>query len=370
MRKILHINKGFSMIGGVEKYIRDIVEAHYEGVSIIDVLAISESIKPKRISLKSGTAFECERIFTFSSAPFSISFIFTFIVKSRKYDILHFHYPNPMGELLFLIFKPLLKRNIKVVTYHNDVSAEKPFSRFYNFFSKRFFASMDRILVTSSNLAKSARVLEDVQDKITIIPLGIKRNRDKGVVVSGDHKPRGEKLRVLFAGRLSRVKGVEFLLKAVNGLDIELVILGRGPEEEGLKRLSKEIKEARITFISEATDKELRSWYDWAQVFVLPSITRGEGFGYVLLEAMASSCALISTELGTGTSFANAHGETGIVVEPRNHKKLREAICLFQLDRNFLEKCSKNASERVANFSLEKMFQQLGAIYSQEENSP
>ena len=38
-----------------------------------------------------------------------------------------------------------------------------------------------------------------------------------------------EKLRVLFAGRLSRVKGVEFLLKAVNGLDIELVILVGGP---------------------------------------------------------------------------------------------------------------------------------------------
>ena len=50
-------------------------------------------------------------------------------------------------------------------------------------------------------------------------------------------------------------------------------------------------------------------------MFVLPSIFKSEAFGIVLLEAMANGIPLISTELGTGTSYVNSDGETGYVVK-------------------------------------------------------
>lgn len=58
---------------------------------------------------------------------------------------------------------------------------------------------------------------------------------------------------------------------------------------------------------------------------VLPSITRGECFGVVLLEACHYGKAMISTELGTGTSWVNTN-ETGFVIAPRDADVLAEKM--------------------------------------------
>ena len=138
-KNVLHINKAFSIIGGVEKYIRDVASYNYEHVDKIDVLAISDNSKSRIISIKNGQAIECGRLFSLASAPFSFSFIYRFIALSFKYDVLHFHYPNPIGEMMLVLMRPFLWKKSIIVTYHNDVSSEKPFSSAYNLFAKLFF---------------------------------------------------------------------------------------------------------------------------------------------------------------------------------------------------------------------------------------
>ena len=97
-------------------------------------------------------------------------------------------------------------------------------------------------------------------------------------------------------------------------------------------------------------------------MLVLPSTSIGEGFGYVCLEAMNSGAACITTELGTGTSFVNQDGYTGLVVPPNDVVKLAAAMQTFVTDREFLGLCKKNAFSRSKLFSLERQMADLEEI--------
>ncbi len=90
-------------------------------------------------------------------------------------------------------------------------------------------------------------------------------------------------------------------------------------------------------------------YYSAADVFVLPSIDRGEAFGLVAIEAMACGTPIITTELGTGTSFHNINGVTGKVVPPKNSEALSDAIIEISNSDYSKERIIKRAKE----FSLE-----------------
>jgi len=97
----------------------------------------------------------------------------------------------------------------------------------------------------------------------------------------------------------------------------------------------------------------------------LPSIFKSEAFGIVLIEAMASGTPVISTELGTGTSWVNIDGKTGFVVPPKNSKALTGAIKKILENKNLAQEFGQNALKRAQEkFSLKKMLSKISAVYS------
>ncbi len=104
--------------------------------------------------------------------------------------------------------------------------------------------------------------------------------------------PKKKEKYVLFVGRLERQKGIENLLSIAKQMpDIKFRLVGKGsPKEE--KRLKK-IAPKNVQFLGFKTGKPLRELFSRALVFCLPSVA--ETFGLVLLEAMASGCAIVST---------------------------------------------------------------------------
>jgi rhamnosyl/mannosyltransferase len=122
--------------------------------------------------------------------------------------------------------------------------------------------------------------------------------------------------------------------------------------------------EHKIFFLPPQERKRLINFYRASQVFVLPSIFKSEAFGIVLIEAMACGAPVISTELGTGTSWVNINGKTGFVVFPKDPKALSQALKRILENKKLAQEFSQNARERVEReFSLEKMLEKTAEVY-------
>jgi rhamnosyl/mannosyltransferase len=170
---------------------------------------------------------------------------------------------------------------------------------------------------------------------------------------------------ILSVGVLRYYKGLHILLGAMRDLDAYLVIVGDGPERASLESLAAELGVAhRVHFVGHVPDEDLPSYYQAADVFVLPSHLRAEAFGIVLLEAMAACLAVVTTEIGTATSEINRHGETGFVVPPDNPRALARALQVLLADKNLREHFGQNGRRHVRqNYTVPLMVERTATVY-------
>lgn len=174
-----------------------------------------------------------------------------------------------------------------------------------------------------------------------------------------------EKMTLLYVGRLGARKGLDMLLRSLSCLenpDIELLIAGTGRHEERLRRLSNELRIAdQVRFLGYVPNDELPELYSSADIFILPS--RYEGFGLVLLEAMACGTPVIGTDAG-GIPTAIADGRTGIVVE-RDAQDLSSAIELLVSDQTRRDRMAETAYNRANKTSWNAIISDVKRVYDQ-----
>lgn len=130
---------------------------------------------------------------------------------------------------------------------------------------------------------------------------------------------------LLYVGRVSREKGLEFLSCAFRGLvdaghRASLVIVGDGPYRSELQQ---ELSDYPVRFTGYLAGQQLAAAYASADLFVFPSAT--DTFGNVVLEAQASGLPVIVTDQG-GPCELMLHEETGLTIPPGNSEALRQAI--------------------------------------------
>ena len=100
-------------------------------------------------------------------------------------------------------------------------------------------------------------------------------------------------------------------------------IAGSGPEEDRLRRLARELG-ASVDFLGFVDQPDLAAVAAQADTFVFPS-TQDE-FGFVLLEAMAAGMACIASPFAGATDDLIVDGDNGLVVDPRDQRRLTEAL--------------------------------------------
>jgi len=364
--KVLHLGKYYPPYpGGIETYTRLICEGLAQRGLNIDLVASNNEDRFVNEYRNGVKVFRLPRKRVLSSIPICPSMppFLRKLIKRNNYDILHLHFPNPMAEssLLLCNFKSKL-----VITYHTDIGFKYKIKKLYIPFVHHILRRADKIIATSENFLLSSLFLKNYLEKSVVIPISVGdfflEDSNDGITKQiiekfGDF--------ILFVGNLSSYKGPEYLIKAMKSINANLVIIGVGLEEKRLKdEVMRRGLEKKVFFLGKIENDQLINYYDACKIFCLPSVSPAETFGIVLLEAMARSKPVISTELGTGTSWVNVDGETGFVVSPRSSEELSNAINKILCNDRLREQMGNNAKKRVIdNFTREKVIDYLIELY-------
>ena len=166
-------------------------------------------------------------------------------------------------------------------------------------------------------------------------------------------------------GTLRSVKGHKYLIQAIPLIldkfpHTRLVLVGDGPLRSELERLAEKLKvRERIMFLGYRPDvSELMNIFD---IFILPSLS--EGLSNVLLEAMAASKPVIATNVG-GNPEVVEDGRTGLLVPPKDPKKIAEAVNELLDNKNKRLEMGKAGLERVKEkFSISKTVREYKEVY-------
>jgi len=151
------------------------------------------------------------------------------------------------------------------------------------------------------------------------------RNRKISIIDKKYHL-KGKKL-VIYAGRIDKEKGIEYLVRAAKDIEAEVYILGGGDYLKELEVLVKKLKLENVHFVGYFVKErliELREFYSRASVVVVPSTVR-EAIGLVILEAMASETPVVASNIG-GIPNIVKEGKTGCLVKPRSPKEIAEKV--------------------------------------------
>lgn len=174
---------------------------------------------------------------------------------------------------------------------------------------------------------------------------------------------------VLFVGRLTPQKGIEYLIKAADKILGDIYIIGDGPERENLEKLSRNYPNVHILgYIGRTKFNELRQFYQRADVFVAPSIW-DEPLGIVILEAMISRTPVVVTRKG-GIPLAVKQGFNGFFVRPRSTREIAMAVNTLLENDELRRKMGENARKIVfKKFSWQKIANKFFRLYLKNLNN-
>lgn len=354
--RVLHIYKTAFPItnGGIEQVIHQLSSGLVDKGVFVDVLALSNK-KNESISIN-GYSVHFEKCdLDILSNGISFSVIKRFIKLAKNADLIHYHYPWPFMDMMVLLFninKP------SVLTYHSDIVRQKKSNFLYNPFRRLFFSKINRIIVTSPNYLYSSVTLQEYKDKISIIPIGI--NDSLNSITNDSHiidwrKKLGDKF-YLFVGVFRYYKGLDILLQAAKSVDYKIVLIGNGDLYNDISNKCKEYNLDNVILLGNVSDIDKEVIFRICYAFIFPSNFRSEAFGVALLEAAMFNKPMISTEIGTGTSYININNETGLVIRPNDPIALVQAMSLLWNDPNKVIKMGINARKRYEKiFKLENM---------------
>jgi glycosyltransferase involved in cell wall biosynthesis len=329
--KILHTPARFyPYTGGVENYVRSLGRELVGLGHQVTVLCANE---PKSKEEEFIDGMRVRRLsYVGKIANTNITPRLPLEMMKEDFDLVHAHLPTPWSAD-WSGFVSALRGRPLVLTYYNDIVGEGVAGRLAALYNrtnlKLLLRRASRIIVIGPEYASFSCHLKGFAEKIEAIPVGVDLERflPEGTATDG---------RTLFflsvLDRYHRYKGLEDLLFALVSVkrdvpEVKLVVGGGGELLEHYRRLSSQLHiEDNVEFLGFLPEEILAKYYNRSDIFVLPSTSPSqEGFGMVLLEAMACGKPVICTEVAGVAGDVRARG-AGLVVEPSSQNELARGI--------------------------------------------
>ncbi|MDE1901750.1 MAG: glycosyltransferase [Alphaproteobacteria bacterium] len=366
--RVLHVYRTYfpDPPGGMQEVIRNIALATRDHGVETRVFTLSPTPHPVEVDRPEAKVVRARSWMAPASCDLgSLESFRLFLAQAAWADIVHFHFPWPFLDLLNLA---LPRGKPRLLTYHSDIVRQRFLGALYAPLMRYTLRAMPRIVVGSPNYAASSKILQScvAPEKLSIIPFGLVEraapNQNTSTILQRLNISAGGYFLAL--GVLRYYKGLHTLIRAAKSIDAPVVIAGSGSEGDNLRALAKETGATNIIFAGQVSEDEKTALLGGCKAFVFPSHLRSEAFGIALVEAAMMGKPMISCEIGTGTSFVNKDGESGIVIPPENPSLLAAAMSRLLTDNDLTTQYGAGARARYENlFTAQKMGASYASLY-------
>ena len=279
------------------------------------------------------------------------------LIKKTKPHVIHAHWLLPQG-LVAALAKKITGVPYVITVHGSDIHGIK--SNLANSLKRYILQNATRVTVVSRDIQQTIKQKLGDNIKTQVVSMGVDSQLfhpdNKDLLIRKKHKISGPFL--LYVGRLTEVKGVRYLIKAMPNVlkhfaETKLLIIGKGELQQELKHMTESLAiQDKVIFAGAIPNIEIPKYYATADIFIGPSIhSKGgekEGFGLTFVEAGMSGCIVVASEVG-GISDIIEHAKTGFLIKEKDPDQLAETITMIIAKMGNFENMKKAARETLCN---------------------
>ncbi len=283
------------------------------------------------------------------------------MLDKHEFDILNFHEP-----WLPMLSRQILSRSkaVNVATFHAkipDTVMLRTMARVVIPYMRSVLKYIDAFVAASEVGGEYVSTLTD--EPVALIPVDIDLTKFTMPEKFDDNKPVKN---ILYVGRLEGRKGVKYLLYAFKLLqerhpDLKLDILGDGVDRNKLELLASDLELNNVEFLGYRDNEEKVRRFQEADLYCSPALF-GEGFGMVLLEAMATGVPAV---VGDNPGYASVMKGMGAIslVNSRDSLQFSRRLEMMLYEKELRQLWRKWAKKEVQQYSTENMVTQYEEVY-------
>lgn len=283
--------------------------------------------------------------------------LFSKLIREKPFLVITEGFGFP--TIFSLLYTNFFHKKLMIFSAETQHTA-KSYSSFRHFLRK-FMVRCSQGFIATGTLAKQYLVsLRAPEEKIflayfsfdpELLGLDLKKIRRK-------KKSREKKKRILYVGRLDRLKGVDLLIRAYKQVkekypNIELCLVGDGPDKDELKKLAEGTDD--ISFEGYKQYDQLLPYYLDADLFVLPTLK--DVWGLVVNEAMMCGLPVVCSKYAGCCQDLIREEENGLVVDPQNSEELSDSISDLISQNGKLSDYGKRSLQIIKAFTTERTTQ-------------
>ncbi|MFD4994019.1 glycosyltransferase [Cellulosimicrobium cellulans] len=285
----------------------------------------------------------------------------------QQWDVLDVHeepFALATAEILLLrrLRAAVSRRPAPPFVLYSAQNLDKRYPWPFRSFEARALRGAAAVSVCNDEAGRIVRA-KGARGRVDTIPLGVDPEVFAPAPDAGRVDLDADRLRVGYAGRLARHKGVDVLLAAVAGDDrLDLVVAGDGPDRVALEEAARPLGD-RVRFVGALEGDALVAFYRSLDALAVPSReTPGwvEQFGRVAVEAMACGVPVVASRTG---ALPDVVGGAGLLVTPDDPAALRAALGRLRDDGGLADRLRAAGAERAASCSWAEVARRYEELY-------